>query len=442
MSRTRSRRKIKGPVFSTLDDIIVDARTKGMPGGLPPTALSDLGGRKWNVLAGDLPLPLAVLKWSAIDNNSRWMQKVVETYGVSLCPHGKTTMAPQIFRKQLEDGCWGITLSTPHQVQVARHYGIDRIFFANQIVDPHFLDWLATERDTHPGFEFFHLIDSMAGVDALAQLASRRKPARPFTVLVEVGSSFARTGSRTLAEVLAQAEAIAAHPQAAVLVGVEGFEGSMRGELGYEVERRIADFLGFLSLAAESIEARGLFNTDEVLLSAGGSAYFDLVASILNETRIPRAKRVVLRSGCYISHDSAMYVDLVERAAKRSPEIDPAGRPQAALEIWTYLQSRPEPELGFVTAGKRDCSFDIHLPHVGHYFRPGMKAPAPLPGDHAITALNDQHGYLALPADTPLAVGDQVQLGISHPCTTFDKWDVLLVVDDDYNVIDAVKTFF
>src|SRR5690606_34049114 len=153
-------------------------------------------------------------------------------------------------------------------------------------------------------------------------------------------------------------------------------------------------------------------------------------------------KRVVLRSGCYISHDSSMYVDLVERAAERSPEIDPAGRPQAALEIWTYLQSRPEPELGFVTAGKRDCSFDIHLPHVGHYFRPGMKAPAALSGDHAITALNDQHGYLALPPDTPLLVGDQVQLGISHPCTTFDKWDVLLVVDDDYNVIDAVKTFF
>src|SRR5690606_19071602 len=170
--------------------------------------------------------------------------------------------------------------------------------------DPQFLDWLATEREAHPEFAFFHLIDSMAGIDALAQLASRRKLTRPFTVLVEVASSFARTGSRTLGATLAQAEAIAAKPKAAVLVGVEGFEGSMRGEPGYEVEHRIVDFLGFLSLAAESIEARGLFNTEEVLLSAGGSAYFDLVASILNETRIPRPKRVVLRSGCYISHDS------------------------------------------------------------------------------------------------------------------------------------------
>jgi D-serine dehydratase len=429
-------------VLAPLDDVCVDARTKGMPGGLPPTPLAALGGKGWNLLANDLPLPLAVLKWSAIDNNSRWMQQVLATYGVSLCPHGKTTMAPQLFRKQLDDGCWGITLSTPHQVQVARHYGISRIFLANQIVDSVFLDWLAREREADPGFEFFHLVDSPAGVAALDAAARRHRLARPFTVLVEVGSAFARTGSRTLSEVLALAEAIATVPEAATLVGVEGFEGSIRGAPGPEIESRVTDFLGLVSLAAEAIEARGLFATDEVLLSAGGSAYFDLVATILSATRIPRAKRVVLRSGCYIAHDSAMYEDLVARATERSPELVPAGRPRPALEVWTYLQSRPEPALGFLTAGKRDLSYDIHLPHPERYFRPGMAAPAPLSAGHAVTALNDQHAYLALPPDTPLAIGDRVVLGISHPCTTFDKWDVLLVVDDDYTVIDAVKTFF
>ena len=430
------------PPFTSLDDISVDSRTKGLPGGLGTTALGALRDRGWNVLRGDLPLPLAVLKWSAIENNSQWMKRVLATYDVSLCPHGKTTMSPQIFRKQLDDGCWGITLSTPHQVQVARHYGINRIFLANQIVDPLFLDWLAAERAADPAFEFFHLVDSTAGVEALAACAARLPLARPFTVLVEVGSSFARTGCRTLEEVLSLASAIGDLPQAARLVGAEGFEGSIRGQLGEEVEGRITDFLGFLSLAAESIDARGLFHTDEILITAGGSAYFDLVAKTLTATRVRSSKRVILRSGCYISHDSGMYVDMIERAVGRSPELDSVGRPQAALEVWTYLQSQPEPALGFLTAGRRDLSFDAHLPVPRDYFRAGMAAPAALPEGHEILALNDQHAYLKLPSDSPLAIGDSVNLGISHPCTTFDKWDVLLVVDDEYNVIDAVKTFF
>ena len=47
-----------------------------------------------------------------------------------------------------------------------------------------------------------------------------------------------------------------------------------------------------------------------------------------------------------------------------------------------------------------------------------------------------------MPGLYPLAVGDVVLLGISHPCTTFDKWRVLFTVDDRYRVLGAVRTFF
>ncbi len=71
-----------------------------------------------------------------------------------------------------------------------------------------------------------------------------------------------------------------------------------------------------------------------------------------------------------------------------------------------------------------------------------MRAPSPLPEGHVVSGLNDQHAHFAIPADSPLKVGDMVSLGIAHPCTTFDKWDLLLVIDPRGNVVDAVKTFF
>ena len=41
-----------------------------------------------------------------------------------------------------------------------------------------------------------------------------------------------------------------------------------------------------------------------------------------------------------------------------------------------------------------------------------------------------------------LAVGDRVGLGISHPCTTFDKWHWMPLVENDYRVSDAVAMHF
>lgn len=146
-------------LLAPLPDVVVDGLTKGMPSGLGPTALADIGAKGWNALADDLPTPLAVLDLEALEQNSRWFRAVTATYDVSLCPHGKTTMAPQLFAKQLADGAWGITLATQHQAAVARRHGVGRLFIANQILDPVFLRWLAEEQLADPAFEAFFLID-------------------------------------------------------------------------------------------------------------------------------------------------------------------------------------------------------------------------------------------------------------------------------------------
>jgi D-serine deaminase-like pyridoxal phosphate-dependent protein len=41
-----------------------------------------------------------------------------------------------------------------------------------------------------------------------------------------------------------------------------------------------------------------------------------------------------------------------------------------------------------------------------------------------------------------LKPGDWLGCGISHPCTAFDKWRYLPLVDDDYRVTDSVETAF
>ncbi|MCC6304813.1 MAG: hypothetical protein IT545_06405 [Rhodobacteraceae bacterium] len=430
--------------FPALPGERVDARGKGMPDGADGIALADVGRQGWNVLRGDLPTPLAVLDGDAIAANGRWIAAVTDHYGVSLAPHGKTTMAPQLFRRQIADGAWGITLSTRHHVQVARHYGIPRVFLANQILDRGFLDYIARIQIADPGFDFYFLVDSPEGVALLAEVADRHPGHRPFRVLIELGAPASRAGCRTLAEARVLARALAAMSGAAVLVGIEGFEGSLRGADGAAIERRVGEFLAFMAETAAAFDREGLFGGAEVLLTAGGSTYFDLVAKALRGVRLRGPARVVLRSGCYIAHDAGMYAEAVARVLERSPELAALeARPRQALTVWATLQSRPAPDLALLNAGRRDLSHDSLPPRPLRYATgAGIRALHALPEGHAVTMLNDQHAYLACPPGSPLRPGDLVELGISHPCTTFDKWDVLCVVDRHLDVVDAIRPFF
>jgi D-serine dehydratase len=99
--------------------------------------------------------------------------------------------------------------------------------------------------------------------------------------------------------------------------------------------------------------------------------------------------------------------------------------------------------LAILTMGKRDASFDLEMPIVSKRYRPGTDAtPQPAPASWKIANMNDQHAYLRFSTDAAPQVGDLVGCGISHPCTTFDKWRALFTVDDDYRVTGAIRTFF
>jgi D-serine dehydratase len=421
---------------------MLDGRTKGLPAGIAPVEVARIGALGLRVLDEDLPLPLALLKQSSLAHNADWMRRFVTMTGVALAPHGKTTMSPELFRRQLDDGAWGITVATVQQLRVAREYGIRRVLMANQLIGRQAVAYVLDGLARDPGFEFYALVDSVALVDRLAAAAADRRVGRPLDLLVECGASGGRTGCRTIEQALAVARRVAEAAPLLRLAGVEGYEGSVPGATPHEQEARIAEFVAFMAEVASRCVAHGLVDADPMLLSAGGSAYFDLVTALPRVVG-DRPARVVLRSGCYLTHDSDAYARAAKRMRERTPALESLGEGlRDALEVWSYVQSVPEPSLAILTMGKRDVSHDLALPFPRFVFRPGRDtAPRPV-RDCTIGALNDQHAYLALPAGSDVAVGDMIGCAISHPCTTFDKWRFLPIVDDDYRVVDAVTTWF
>ncbi len=413
---------------------VVNPFDKGLGALDAPCAPEQIARLGWNLLREDLNLPAAVLSHSRLEHNLAWMQHFVGAYGVKLAPHGKTTMAPRLFTRQLENGAWGITLATPHQTRIAYAHGVRRVLMANQLVGRRNMAIIAALL-ADPAFEFFCLVDAADQVDQLAAFFGAA--GQPIQVLIELGVPGGRTGVRDTLQLQALLDALARAHGVVKLAGVEVYEGVL------QEEQEIRAFLQrAVKVISELAEAGRLQRTPAVLTGAG-SAWYDVVAEVFSEARIGQPLEIVLRPGCYLTHDVGIY-----RAAQAQIEVrNPVARRMRgsllpALQLWAYVQSIPEAERAIVALGKRDAAFDAGLPLPVQHFRPGAAAPAAAPAHWQITGLMDQHAYLKIADGDDLKIGDMIAFDISHPCLTFDKWRQIPVIDDAYNVIDVVQTYF
>jgi D-serine dehydratase len=433
-----------GLALSGLEEQLLQPGVKGLP-VTEPLRQGAIGLQGWNVLHGDTSFPVAVLKSSALKHNLDWMRRFCERYGATLAPHGKTTMSPQLFGAQLANGAWGITLASSTQVQVAHRFGVRRVLLANQLVGRADTNAVLQLMHDDPDFDCYVLADSLASVERLAESVDRHPLTRELPVLVELGLPGKRAGCRTMDEAMTVARAVTGAP-GLQLAGFEGYEGLLGTGNPERDAHEVSEFVGRIVALVREADDEGLFGSQEILLSAGGSAYFDLVArGFASVGTLSRPVRAVLRSGCYLTSDHGSYKRLIADLNQREDITgDDVLRP--ALEVWSVVQSRPEPNLAILTMGKRDASYDVDLPIPVWRHRPGPGTPLALPGGCEIFKMNDQHAYLRLPEGDPLCtelqVGDLVGCGISHPCTTFDKWPLLLAVDDNYSVRFALNTFF
>lgn len=418
------------------DDILVDWSSKGIPVKAGRLRLSQIGARGYNLLAGDFPFPLATLSTEVLSANSRWMSRFAALNGVQLAPHGKTTMAPALFRRQMGDGAWAITVATTQQLAVAARSGLRRIIMANQPIGAA-ADACFAALQEWPDLDLHCLVDSPESLAELKAAAARCPASRPLGVLVELGVPGARAGARTQQRALEIAQAVA-RSRVVRLSGIEAYEGVLASV--EDVEALLSDMIDL----AQAADARGLFaDAGSVILSAGGSSYFDVVTRALGSITLSRPVIRLLRSGCYLTHDSLGYSEDFARIVREARVPFPPGGLAPALFIWAAVQSVPDADKAILTMGKRDVSHDHLLPQPALWFsKHRHDAPVPMPEGHVVTALNDQHTHMCLPTGSPLGVGDLVAFGISHPCTTFDKWQIMYLVDARWTVTDAIRTYF
>ena len=417
--------------LAALADERVDHRFKGLPPDADGLTVGELTAQRRNLFTGGFTTPVLTLSAERLENNLRLMQTYTGRHGLAFAPHGKTSMAPGLFHRQIAYGAWGMTLAVPHQVRVARAFGVERIFLGNELVDPVALRWIAAQLAEDPDFRFVCYVDSPRGV-ALMDAALADVTPRPVDVVVELAAGEdARTGVRTEAEGAAVAEAVAG-TRALRLVGVAGFESVVPGA---DADRVRGWLRRLVALAAELDRAGHFAGLDEIVVSAGGSLWFDAVAEVCAE--IPELSAPVLkllRSGAYVSRDEG-------EVRQRTPFDGRSGEGelQAAFRMWAQVVSRPSPRQAFVNAGKRDAAYDLGLPAAVAVRRGGVERPTTGIG---VTTLSDQHIWLSTEPGADIEVGDWVGLGLSHSCTVFDRWPLIPVVEADGTVVEYLRTFF
>ena len=384
-----------------IPDELLDWRAKGfwLPEGAVPARVFAAAGH--SLFDGSFTWPLLVVRDSAVRANIATMAAYARRHGFSFAPHAKTSMAPTLLDAQLAAGAWALTAATPDQALVLRRLGVPRVLIANEVLDPTALRWLSAQ--AAQGWEVYAQVDSVAAVQAAAAAGG-------LPLLVELGHAHGRTGCRTVADVVAVARAAAGAP-GVTLAGLTAYEGGLK---------TAGDVDAFLAAQVEAVRAIADLLPAEVIVSAGGSAWFDRVVKALGGQWLDgHAVHAVLRSGASITHDDGFY-------RERTPFTrEPAeGSLTAALQMYAQVLSTPEPGLAIVGMGKRDAPFDEGLPvtEAGE-----------------VTRMNDHHTYVR---SDSLAVGDLVRFGLSHPCTAFDKWRFIPVADDSDVVVDVLHTYF
>ena len=396
-----------------------------MPIAAQGLSIADFLSTKPNLFTSDFQFPIMILRDSALENNIKRMASYCKSLGFELAPHVKTSMSPQISQRQLDAGAWALTVANFSQASMMYASGFNRLIIGNEVVEPTSIAEIAKINGSGAGQIIFY-IDSLAGLkiaqDSITNVADAK-----LNVFMEIGAVGARTGIRDL-ELLKIILAEIAKDERIYVRGVSGFEGVVPGgNRDSDGIEKLRIFLRHI-VAAAKITAP-FIREDKIIISGGGSSFFDYVAEEF--AKYEGDAQFILRSGGYVSHDHIGYENMYPFMGAPDSE-----RFYPALELWARVLSVPEADLAILNYGKRDAGNDVGNPLP--ILKLGKKLEA-FKGE--IEKLNDQHAFMKISPGT-VAVGDIIGCGISHPCTNFDKWRLLPLVNDNYDVIDLVHTHF
>ena len=327
---------------------VLDSTSKGIPG--PETVTPGSVAKKgWNLLDEDLHLPTMILLDSAVEHNLRTMARWCEKNGFLFSPHGKTTMCPQLYKRQLEAGAWAITAASAQQALVCVKFGIQRVMIANQLVGRANIRSVVAAMKADPALEIYCILDSAEGVEHLVGHMKGAEARRPIRVLLEGGREGWRTGVRSLEEGRQVLSSIRKHPDLLEFSGFEGYEGIARLEEGALVKEYLEGLIRSVDTLARDIPKP----SSSFLFSVGGTSFLDYQHEILPSLK--GRYRIVVRSGCYVTHDHGNYPAHVKRAHDRGMGDEAWPPLRQALELWSLVQSVRDGKTAILTFGRRDA---------------------------------------------------------------------------------------
>jgi D-serine deaminase-like pyridoxal phosphate-dependent protein len=358
----------------------------------------------------DAAYPQMLVDLGAVDGNIALMAEWCAAHGAVLAPHVKTTMSGSIVRRQVAAGVSGLTVATVDQARTVVSWGYGRVLIANEVVDRGALETLRSLIDGEDSAEVVCLVDSLAGIEQARHVF--RASTRGLRVMVDVGTPGGRTGVRDARAARSVAEAVESS-SGLRLVGVAGYEGAV-ANLRDDATVRAVD--GHCRRTAEVFADLGdLYETDAPIFSMGGSAFPDRVVAGTPPAHLVPGGVLVLRSGCYVTHDHGTYA-----------QVSPIPGLKAAITVRATVLSAPEPGTVVLGAGKRELPHDAGMPVLL-----SATDPAGTPRTGAVgvvTTLFDHHAVVT--GSRGLAVTDVVELGISHPCSAFSRWESYVVTRD------------
>jgi len=258
-----------------------------------------------NILKEGLHFPLLVLKETALAYNLAAMAEWCAANNFLIAPHGKTTMTPRIFERQIEAGAWAITVATVSQAAICVETGIKRVLIANQVVGRANLRSLAAMVKADPKLDVLCLVDSSEAIEFLTSEWQAAGANRSLGVLVEMGRQGWRTGARSVESARALCAEVLRHPQTLRLRGIEGFEGLAHAPEPEEDVIQVRQFLADLAALGKQVQSLSGAGNEPLLFSVGGSSFLDAIWEVGQQMR--EDFQVVIRSGCYVTHDHGSY---------------------------------------------------------------------------------------------------------------------------------------
>jgi len=426
-----------GDVFMLRDGL------RGVPPGRSAVRSDQVVQLDWHPFDGEMSLPLLSLDLDAYSRNRSAMMTICEHLGIEIAPHAKTPMSPALAADLVDHGAWAISVADIRQAGIMLDSGLSRIVIANEIGGRNAIKRLAHLLARYPDAEVHLFVDSAAFIDELASVWLQDANLPPLGLLLEVGCG--RGGAQTLAQVDDIIRAVGrCGDERLKFSGVATYEGTANNPDEGQLKNNLDDLFQRVEAAIKAVR-RAVSPDKRLILTAGGSSLFDhVIVRCLPIIEADRHCALVLRCGALFFCDHGPISARLQAMAKRGLLGEGLTRVIAygfkpALRVWAEVLSVHN-AVAICGLGVRDAAHDQGLPIPLRVWTDG-EVRADFPKQASLPKLNDQHAFVPC-ADIALRVGDVIELGICHPCTTLDKHSVIYGLDSKARVATVFQTFF